>query len=58
MNLSYCVLGIDDEMQAQNIDDNYELTQDNMMKLLAIHMRFRCDIPVIIMGETAVGNRG
>ena len=42
-------------MQAQNIDDNYELTQDNAMKLLAIHMRFRCDIPVIIMGETGCG---
>ena len=49
------VLGIDNEMLAQNIDDNYELTQDNMMKLLAIHMRFRCDIPVIIMGETGCG---
>ena len=52
MDLSYCVLGIDDEMQAQNIDDNYELTQDNVMKFHVINMRFRCDIPVIIMGET------
>ena len=48
------VLGVDD-LKGQNVDCNYELTQDNVMKLLAIHMRFRCDIPVIIMGETGCG---
>ncbi|XP_057214799.1 E3 ubiquitin-protein ligase rnf213-beta-like isoform X2 [Triplophysa rosa] len=36
-------------------DPTYELTADNVMKMLAIHMRFRCDIPVIIMGETGCG---
>ncbi|TRY96584.1 hypothetical protein DNTS_014460 [Danionella cerebrum] len=36
-------------------DPTYELTTDNVMKILAIHMRFRCDIPVIIMGETGCG---
>ncbi|XP_032900200.1 E3 ubiquitin-protein ligase rnf213-alpha-like isoform X1 [Amblyraja radiata] len=36
-------------------DDTYELTADNVMKMLAIHMRFRCDIPVIVMGETGCG---
>ncbi|XP_056152727.1 E3 ubiquitin-protein ligase rnf213-beta [Lampris incognitus] len=36
-------------------DPTYELTADNVMKMLAIHMRFRCGIPVIIMGETGCG---
>ncbi|XP_071066939.1 E3 ubiquitin-protein ligase RNF213 isoform X2 [Dasypus novemcinctus] len=36
-------------------DETYELTTDNMLKLLAIEMRFRCGIPVIIMGETGCG---
>ncbi len=34
---------------------SYELTADNVMKMLAIWMRFRCDIPVVIMGETGCG---
>ena len=36
-------------------DPTYVLTIDNMKKILAIHMRFRCNIPVIIMGETGCG---
>ncbi|XP_029109785.1 E3 ubiquitin-protein ligase rnf213-beta [Scleropages formosus] len=36
-------------------DPTYELTTDNVMKMLAIHMRLRCGIPVIIMGETGCG---
>ncbi|KAK2555497.1 E3 ubiquitin-protein ligase rnf213-alpha [Acropora cervicornis] len=36
-------------------DNSYELTTDNLMKILAIHMRFRCGIPVVIMGETGCG---
>ena len=36
-------------------DPNYELTTDNVLKMLAIHMRFRCDIPVVVMGETGCG---
>ncbi|KAJ8345991.1 hypothetical protein SKAU_G00301840, partial [Synaphobranchus kaupii] len=36
-------------------DETYELNTDNMLKILAIHMRFRCGIPVIIMGETGCG---
>ncbi|KAL3881508.1 hypothetical protein ACJMK2_027940, partial [Sinanodonta woodiana] len=36
-------------------DKTYELTTDNVKKILAIYMRFRCDIPVIIMGETGCG---
>ncbi|ESO94720.1 hypothetical protein LOTGIDRAFT_232244 [Lottia gigantea] len=36
-------------------DPSYELTPDNAKKILAIYMRFRCNIPVIIMGETGCG---
>ncbi|XP_069825251.1 E3 ubiquitin-protein ligase RNF213 [Dendropsophus ebraccatus] len=36
-------------------DDTYELTMDNILKILAIKMRFRCGIPVVIMGETGCG---
>lgn len=36
-------------------DESYELTSDNVKKILAIHMRFRCNIPVVIMGETGCG---
>ncbi|XP_020630790.1 E3 ubiquitin-protein ligase rnf213-alpha-like [Orbicella faveolata] len=36
-------------------DRTYELTTDNVKKILAIHMRFRCNIPVIVMGETGCG---
>ncbi|XP_041755240.2 E3 ubiquitin-protein ligase rnf213-alpha-like [Coregonus clupeaformis] len=36
-------------------DETYELTTDNVLKMLAIIMRFRCSIPVVIMGETGCG---
>lgn len=36
-------------------DESYELTGDNVKKILAIYMRFRCGIPVVIMGETGCG---
>ncbi|XP_070250935.1 E3 ubiquitin-protein ligase RNF213 isoform X3 [Myotis yumanensis] len=36
-------------------DETYELTTDNMLKILAVEMRFRCGIPVIVMGETGCG---
>ncbi|XP_072028883.1 E3 ubiquitin-protein ligase rnf213-alpha-like isoform X2 [Amphiura filiformis] len=36
-------------------DKTYKLTADNVMKMLAIYMRFRCKIPVVIMGETGCG---
>ena len=36
-------------------DPSYVLTVDNVIKILAIHMRFRCNIPVVIMGETGCG---
>ena len=36
-------------------DPFYVLTIDNLKEMLAIDMRFRCNIPVIIMGETGCG---
>ncbi|KAG8129193.1 hypothetical protein E2320_015980, partial [Naja naja] len=36
-------------------DETYELTTDNILKMLAIEMRFRCGIPVVLMGETGCG---
>ena len=36
-------------------DSSYVLTVDNLIKMLAIQMRFRCGIPVIIIGETGCG---
>ncbi|KAH3727158.1 hypothetical protein DPMN_053084, partial [Dreissena polymorpha] len=36
-------------------DPTYELTTDNVKKIMAIYMRLRCDIPVVIMGETGCG---
>ncbi|XP_074938739.1 E3 ubiquitin-protein ligase rnf213-alpha-like isoform X2 [Phalacrocorax aristotelis] len=39
----------------QDPDESYHLTLDNTMKMLAIHLRFQCGIPVIIMGETGCG---
>ena len=47
------VLGL--EPSQIQFDATYELTQDNVLKLLAIYMRFRCNIPVVIMGETGCG---
>ncbi|XP_077980160.1 E3 ubiquitin-protein ligase rnf213-alpha-like [Glandiceps talaboti] len=46
------VMGID---WIHDPDSTYELTTDNVKKILAILMRFRCGIPVIIMGETGCG---
>ncbi|XP_056014152.1 E3 ubiquitin-protein ligase rnf213-alpha-like isoform X2 [Ostrea edulis] len=46
------VMGLEDVFDP---DPTYELTTDNVKKILAIYMRFRCDIPVIIMGETGCG---
>jgi hypothetical protein len=47
------VMGIDDTLP--DPDETYVLTVDNLIKILAIQMRFRCGIPVVIMGETGCG---
>jgi len=46
------IMGID---MIYDPDPTYELTADNVKKMMAIYMRFRCGIPVIIMGETSCG---
>ena len=46
------VMGVNNE---NDPDESYELTMDNVKKILAIQMRFRCGIPVIVMGETGCG---
>lgn len=51
-----CVVGANRGMMGGfDPDPTYEITADNVMKMLAIHMRFRCGIPVVIMGETGCG---
>ena len=42
-------------VEATDPDDSYELTYDNIMKMLAITTRFRANIPVVMMGETGSG---
>ncbi|XP_062573652.1 E3 ubiquitin-protein ligase rnf213-alpha-like, partial [Saccostrea cucullata] len=55
----YSVMGIDIQSEEDNSeydpDPTYELTTDNVKKILAVYMRFRSDIPVVIMGETGCG---
>ena len=34
---------------------SYCLTGDSLMKMLAIYVRVRCGIPVILMGEAGIG---
>ena len=36
-------------------ENNYVLTLDYALKMLNIHERFKCGVPVIIEGETGVG---
>eukprot|EP00392_Amoebophrya_sp_AT5.2_P001285 g1287.t1 len=36
-------------------DPSFELTADNCQKLLAMHVRFECGIPVCLFGETGIG---
>ena len=53
------VMGVDWIQNNVNLvkdpDPSYELTMDNLLKMLAIYMRLKADIPVIIMGETGCG---
>ena len=46
------VMGLSD---VKDPDETYVLTVDNVIKILAIQTRFRCGIPVVIMGETGCG---
>jgi hypothetical protein len=47
------VIGL--EFQYEDPDPSYVITADNVMKMLAILMRFRCGIPIVMMGETGCG---
>jgi hypothetical protein len=50
------VMGLGEgNMQSHDPDSSYELTIDNCLKLMAIFMRLKCHLPVIIMGETGCG---
>lgn len=37
------------------LEDSYELTMDNCLKILAFHMKIKCNIPVVLIGETGCG---
>ncbi|PAA65746.1 hypothetical protein BOX15_Mlig015539g1 [Macrostomum lignano] len=49
------ILGYQTTGMVPDPDPSYELTLDNVKKMLAIVMRFRCGIPVVVMGETGCG---
>ena len=54
------ILGVEGDMEGGdghlvNPDPSYKLTSDNVKKLLAIYMRLKAKIPVVIMGETGCG---
>lgn len=53
MSILGSVMGVTNHSSCD--DPSYELTNDNMMKLLAIEMRFQCGIPVVLLGETGCG---
>ncbi len=42
-------------MDRNPMAENYELTLDNCLKMMAIYLRFKANNPVIIMGETGCG---
>jgi hypothetical protein len=46
---------MDGRVAVADPDPSYELTMDNLLKIIAIYMRLRANIPVIIMGETGCG---
>ncbi|XP_075580950.1 E3 ubiquitin-protein ligase rnf213-alpha-like [Pelecanus crispus] len=55
LNVLCRVFGVKCQEDVKDPDASYQLTLDNTMKMLAIHLRFQCGIPVIIMGETGCG---
>ena len=49
-------MGLNFNRRLKEIDDKkYVLTLDYTLKMLDIHERYQCGIPVIIEGETGVG---
>nr|XP_039262088.1 E3 ubiquitin-protein ligase rnf213-alpha-like [Styela clava] len=53
LNTLRTIMGL--PLSADDPDPTYELTTDNVLKILAIYMRLKCNIPVIVMGETGCG---
>ncbi len=50
------VMGMNEvQCMVNDPDASYELTLDNCLKMIAIYLRFYCNIPVVIMGETGCG---
>ena len=54
INILASVMGINCP-PGPEFDPYYILTMDNLKKMLSIHMRFRSNIPVVIIGETGCG---
>ena len=48
-------LGLQSKRLTPIDEENYVLTPDYTIKMLNIHERFECGVPVIIQGETGVG---
>ena len=48
-------LGLQSKRLTPIDNENYVLTPDYTMKMLNIHERYECGVPVIINGETGVG---
>ncbi|XP_019857803.1 PREDICTED: E3 ubiquitin-protein ligase rnf213-beta-like [Amphimedon queenslandica] len=53
--VNFMNIPIEDGMEIISPDENYVLTQDNLTKIMGIQTRFRCQIPVVLMGETGCG---
>lgn len=45
----------EEQYDMTKLDNTYELTMDNCLKILAIHMKLKCYIPIVLMGETGCG---
>ncbi|XP_019854153.1 PREDICTED: E3 ubiquitin-protein ligase RNF213-like [Amphimedon queenslandica] len=53
--VNFMNIPIEDGIEIISPDENYVLTQDNLTKIMGIQTRFRCQIPVVLMGETGCG---
>ena len=54
-NYLACALGIQSTCLSLIDEENYILTLDYTIKMITIHERHECGVPVIIRGETGVG---
>jgi hypothetical protein len=49
------ILGVDPTHRVNEVQRNYVLTFDNLMKMISVQLRVKSDIPAVIMGETGCG---